>query len=153
MSAPPPDSEYAEQLSACFREQAPRVYAYALRRLQSPEDAEDLVAEVFLAAWCEVERLPDDPLPWLLGPARRRLANAWRILRRHHRLLLRLHAAAAAGPVPDHLDLDDSKDGPVLAALARLSNRTRPSLGASACQSGEYWIDTLTPVGCGMRAQ
>jgi RNA polymerase sigma-70 factor, ECF subfamily len=90
MSAPPPASSEAERLSYVYCQHVPRLYAFGLRRLPSPEDAEDLVAEVFIAAWREIERLPEDPLPWLLGLARRRLANAWRLLWRHERLLLGL---------------------------------------------------------------
>jgi hypothetical protein len=57
-----------------FRDHAGAVRAYAARR-SSLDDADDVVAEVFLIAWRRIDDLPDDPLPWLLGVARRVLAN------------------------------------------------------------------------------
>jgi RNA polymerase sigma-70 factor, ECF subfamily len=120
MTAPPPECEYAERLTRVFSEYAPQVYAYGLRRLKSPEDAEDLVAEVFLAAWRKVEQLPKEPAPWLLGIAYRRVVDAWRLARRHQRLLLALHTEAAA-IVPKYSNPEDTSKSPVLAALAGLT--------------------------------
>jgi RNA polymerase sigma-70 factor, ECF subfamily len=47
---------------------------FARRRLGASE-ADDLVADVFLVAWRRLGDVPGDPLPWLLGVARRVLAN------------------------------------------------------------------------------
>ena len=46
--------------------------AYAARRVKSPEDAADVVAETFLIAWRKVDKLPlgDDARLWLFGVAR-----------------------------------------------------------------------------------
>jgi DNA-directed RNA polymerase specialized sigma24 family protein len=53
------------------------VLGYALRRLDDPEDAADVAAETFLVAWRRLDDVPagDDARPWLLGVARRVLAN------------------------------------------------------------------------------
>ena len=57
-----------------YGDYADRVHAYALRRT-SPAAADDVVAEVFLVVWRRLHKVPDEPLPWLLGVARRVLAN------------------------------------------------------------------------------
>lgn len=53
---------------------APTVKAYVLRRA-APAVADDLVAEVFVVCWRRFEEVPADPLPWLLGVARRVLST------------------------------------------------------------------------------
>jgi RNA polymerase sigma-70 factor (ECF subfamily) len=57
-----------------YREHAGAVLAYARRRTTHAA-ADDVVAEVFLIAWRRLDGVPDEPLPWLLGVARRVLAN------------------------------------------------------------------------------
>lgn len=57
-----------------YRAHGDRVHAYALRR-STPATADDVTAEVFLIAWRRLDRVPDEPLPWLLAVARRVLAN------------------------------------------------------------------------------
>jgi RNA polymerase sigma-70 factor (ECF subfamily) len=63
--------------------------AYARRRTDGAT-ADDVVADVFLTAWRRLDDVPSDPLPWLLGIARRILANRRRSEARtaalHHRL-------------------------------------------------------------------
>ena len=49
---------------------------------------------MFLTAWRRFDRVPDDALPWLLGVARRVLANARRSAARRPALAV----AASAGP-------------------------------------------------------
>ena len=39
-------------------------------------NADDVVSETFLVAWRRLEAIGEDPLPWLLGVARRVLSNA-----------------------------------------------------------------------------
>jgi Sigma-70 region 2 len=64
------DERFAQVFDAHFR----AVSAYALRRT-TPAEAEDVVAETFLVAWRRLDELPEDPKAWLLGVARRILAN------------------------------------------------------------------------------
>ncbi|MEA2332246.1 MAG: hypothetical protein QOH58_2384 [Thermoleophilaceae bacterium] len=68
------------------------VLGYALRRLDDPQDAADTVAETFLVAWRRLDDVPrgGDARPWLLGVARRVLANQRRSVRRHVGLADRL---------------------------------------------------------------
>lgn len=53
------------------------VRTYVRRRVDS-QDADDVVADVFVIAWRRLRDVPEDPLPWLLGVARRVMANRWR---------------------------------------------------------------------------
>lgn len=112
---------------------AAAVRAYALRRTGAAY-ADDVCAEVWLIAWRRMDRVPEDALPWLLGVARRVLANQ----RRGHRRLAALrdriardHPAEAAAPtIPG--------DRPLAAALGRLRPSDREALLLVA------W-DELTP--------
>jgi len=87
--------ELAEQRFArLYREHGREILGYALRRCPEPEDAADVVAETFLAAW---RRLPDVPSGgearlWLFGAARLILANQRRGERRRNRLTEHLRA-------------------------------------------------------------
>jgi RNA polymerase sigma-70 factor, ECF subfamily len=78
-----------------FREHGAAVRAYARRRIGEAA-ADDVVSEVFVIAWRRVDALPDDPLPWLYGCARRVLANQRRGARRQEALAVRL--AELRGP-------------------------------------------------------
>ena len=57
-----------------YQQHAGAVLTFARRR-GAAADADDVVAEVFLAAWRRWDELPADPLPWLLGIARGVLTN------------------------------------------------------------------------------
>jgi RNA polymerase sigma-70 factor (ECF subfamily) len=72
------------------------VRAYVLRRT-APEAADDVVADVFLVAWRRLDEVPADPLPWLLGTARRVLANRRRSQQRAFALRDRLVSEPASG--------------------------------------------------------
>jgi RNA polymerase sigma factor (sigma-70 family) len=83
-----------ERFEFVYRENYGRVLAYALRR-STPELAHDVVADTFLVAWRRLDRLPEEPLPWLLAVARKTLANHRRAGHRREALLLRLEAVDA----------------------------------------------------------
>lgn len=72
----------AKRFEAIFRANQRRVLAYALRRSADREQAEEVVSEVFLVAWRRLSELPPEPTAWLLGVARRVLANQRRSARR-----------------------------------------------------------------------
>jgi RNA polymerase sigma-70 factor (ECF subfamily) len=110
-----------EQLYALH---AGAVRGYAMRRCE-PETADDVVADVFLVAWRRRSELPEDPLPWLLGIARRVLANHARSQSRRVRLQDRLAAEPTATESPAQADGESAR---LSAALARLSERDRELL-------------------------
>ena len=113
-----------------FRQHYPQVDAYVRRRTTG--DAGDVVGEVFLTAWRRLDRVPADSLPWLLGVARKALANARRS--EHRRPAV---AIADAGGVPGP-ESNPAERLEVAEAFARLSDRDREVLMLVA------W-DGLTP--------
>jgi RNA polymerase sigma factor (sigma-70 family) len=71
----------------------PRVLAYLARRIDSPGDAADLLAEILATAWRRVDDLPTDngeAAAWLFGIARGTLANHRRGQTRRRALAERL---------------------------------------------------------------
>jgi len=101
-----------------YAEQFDRVSAYALSRADR-QLAEDAVARTFEVAWRRVSDLPAEPLPWLLGVARRSLSELRRAQRRRDGLLERIATAqplAFADPADDLATRDR-----LLAALNCLS--------------------------------
>jgi RNA polymerase sigma-70 factor, ECF subfamily len=111
-----------EQLYAAH---AGAVRGYAMRRCD-PETADDVVADVFLVAWRRRAELPEEPLPWLLGIARRVVANHARGQSRRVRLHDRLAAEPTVAAAPAHADARESAR--LSAALARLSESDRELL-------------------------
>ncbi len=118
------------EFEALYALHAGAVRGYAMRRCD-PETADDVVADVFLIAWRRRADLPEDPLPWLLGTARRVLANHERGQSRRSRLWDRLASqpiAAAATP---------QVSGRLQTALAGLSDRDRELLTLMAWEGLE----------------
>ena len=77
------------RFEALFRQNADTVLAYATRR-SSVDSAQEVVAETFAVAWRRLDVVPDPALPWLLGVARKVLANERRSRSRAEALTLRL---------------------------------------------------------------
>ncbi len=80
-----------------YAKHGPAVKAYVLRRADISA-ADDVVAEVFLVCWRRFDDVPADPLPWLLGVARRVLSTQRRGERRRGALRDRL-AERAGEPI------------------------------------------------------
>lgn len=112
-----------------YRRHASAVMAYALRRC-SPDDAADVVSETFVVAWRRFEELPDEPAvkPWLLGVARRVLANQRRSIRRRGDLVKKLSASMA--PRFEELSIPAGREEALVVteALAKLSKRDQELL-------------------------
>jgi len=93
-------SDRAARFHVLYDEAYARMMAYAMRRVASRQDAEDVVSEVFTIAWRRLEEIPIDArrLPWMYGAARRTLANHYRGRDRKERLVGRLrHEPPPAG--------------------------------------------------------
>lgn len=113
-----------------FDEHRRAVLAYALRRVDDPADAADVLAETFLIAWRRLDEVPAGAgaKPWLLAVARRVLSNQRRGARRRLGLADRLaqELSAYRPAVPTESDLL------VRRALAGLSDADREVLLLSA---------------------
>jgi RNA polymerase sigma-70 factor, ECF subfamily len=103
---------------------ASAVKAYVLRRAD-PSLADDIVAEVFLICWRRLDDLPAEPLPWLLGAARKVLSTSRRGERRRDALAERLSADEEFPAVAQALG---AGDGVLAQALGRLSDDDRELL-------------------------
>jgi RNA polymerase sigma-70 factor (ECF subfamily) len=57
-----------------YRETVRRLFAYVLTRTHR-DNASDVVSSTYLVAWRRFEDVPADALPWLIGVARRVLAD------------------------------------------------------------------------------
>ena len=111
------------RLEELFARHAEGVLAYARRRTD-PTSAQDVVSEVFVVAWRRLEDVPlDDAMPWLLGCARRVLANDRRSAQRRAALVQRL--AESPGPSMYWADVEDRS---LAEALSTLSERDRELL-------------------------
>jgi len=116
----------AEAFGVIYDRHCDSIYRYLARRLDSREQAEDLVSTVFLEAWrCRARARHDNgsPLPWLFGIARmtlrRNARTAARALRAFARLAVEPVQADHAEGVADVLDREaDARR--VLAAFRQL---------------------------------
>lgn len=98
----------------------PRVLLYAVRRV-GRDAANEILSETFLQAWRRWEDVPDPAFPWLIGTARRVIANQRRGVRRRDHLELQLRfLSEAAAPSEDAGVLSVERDE----ALKRLMGLT-----------------------------
>lgn len=95
------------------------VRAYVRRR--APESlVDDVVSETFIVCWRKLDRVPDEPLPWLYAVARKTLANQRRRLERDRRVRAADDAVTTEpAPVGDRV---------LARAFATLSERDREVL-------------------------
>ena len=116
------EDEQRSRFEAIFRRYSGDVLAYARRRT-TPEAAADAVADTFLTAWRRIDDVPDEPLPWLLGVARRVLANQSRGERRRQALQARvlLHTPSASSAM-------GAEDRDALIAVSRLPKAEREAI-------------------------
>jgi RNA polymerase sigma-70 factor, ECF subfamily len=70
-----PTTGRAAQFEGIFSSCYSKVLGYAIRRTDDRTAAEDAVSETFLVAWRRLDDVPEEALPWLLGVARKVLAN------------------------------------------------------------------------------
>jgi RNA polymerase sigma factor (sigma-70 family) len=110
----------------CYEANFASVYRYVAARERDRAEVGDVVSEVFAVAWRrrnERPALADERL-WLLGVARRVLADHWRSGSRRRRLFLRLAAEPVAGAEPSDGELAER----VEAAMSALGERDREAL-------------------------
>jgi RNA polymerase sigma-70 factor, ECF subfamily len=133
-------------LDGWFRAHADSVLAYLLHRTDR-DTAHDVLQEVFVIAFRKADVVPEPPIGWLFGTARRVLANTLRSQRRRDQLLDRLAEDAAATADTDLAELK----GAFAATMRDLSDADREVLTLS----GWYGLsptDAALALGCSPNA-
>ncbi|WP_375502845.1 RNA polymerase sigma factor [uncultured Jatrophihabitans sp.] len=140
---PARDEVWFEQL---YRTHHGAVLAYARRRVA---DADDVVAEVFSAAWRSRDRVPEPPLPWLYRTAANHVLHAHRARGRRDRLSVRATQLDTSASATDPADgvvarLDTSRR--VESAFDRLS--TAGSMTRRPAPTTAGWLPGSLPQRC-----
>jgi RNA polymerase sigma-70 factor (ECF subfamily) len=150
--SPPQDglAERQARFEALYAANHAPILGYALRRVTSPDDAADILAETFLTAWRRLDELPtgDEAKLWLYGVARRVLANYYRGERRRSALADRLRAELASSYVPPEFDGESAK---IAEALRRIPREQRELLALNAWEGLDYG-EIATVLGCSRNA-
>ncbi|MEP7023002.1 MAG: RNA polymerase sigma factor [Actinomycetota bacterium] len=130
----PGDQPGERRFRSLYTDHYRSIQAYAVRRVPSPADVSDVVADVFTIAWRRLGAIPDPPDDrlWLYGVARRVVAGRHRSARRSHQLTQRLAASAATAPpslTPAASDpaADPVADNPAVARLRAAMSTLRPA--------------------------
>ena len=91
---PDADADRRARFTGAYRWLYIPVTGYVMRRVDTPEDAAEIVAETFLVLWRRFDDAPagDALRPWTFGIARHVMANQRRGERRRGELGERLHA-------------------------------------------------------------
>ena len=122
---PPIDVDRQARFNDLFDQHYAAVRAYIARRSGTAGVVDDVLSETFLVAWRRIDSVPPDGLPWLLGVARRVLANQRRGEARRGALVHALAGMLPRGPVAEP---DGEVFGELSEALAALSAREREAL-------------------------
>ena len=135
MKSASPGSRLDEPPAAVlYRQHGPLIFAWLLKQVHSWEDAEDLLLEVFLAAFEEQRLLavPDEKrLAWLLSVAQHKLIDYYR--RSHRREQVPLEAVEGAleadeAETPEAVALHHEQQAYLRAALQALPQTQREVL-------------------------
>ena len=121
------DSDRRAQFEAMFAAHHDAVRRYVVRR-QSGALVDDAIADTFLVAWRRLDEMPERTLPWLLGVARRVLADQRRAGRRRRSLSERLHVKALTDGVARDWEPPAGLASELASALAALTEHEREAL-------------------------
>ena len=119
-------SDQPEDFERVFDECYEPVLRYVARRV-APDAVQDVVSDTFLVAWRRRADRRGEPLPWLLGIARRVAATQRRGSARRDALQARLRAAESDAP-PDPSGGLQAADPRLAQAFACLPERDREAL-------------------------
>jgi len=122
------------------------VRAYAWRR--EHDTADDVVAETFALAWQRLERVPSEPLPWLISMARNVRLNQERGERRRRDRELR--SAQTGDDAPSFMDGLEARSS-LADAFRRLPERDREVLLLAAWERLDR-AGLATALGCSRTA-
>jgi RNA polymerase sigma-70 factor (ECF subfamily) len=107
---------------ALHKDNYPRVYKFVQRRVNDPELAQELAADVFRVAWQKQDGSVGVAVTWLLTIARNLIGNAYRSRERQHALQdklkqnvqIRFEADYENAPVQEAMDALREKDRDIL---------------------------------------
>jgi RNA polymerase sigma factor (sigma-70 family) len=119
------DNTRQQRFEQLYREHFDRVAAYLLARADR-DSAADALARTFEIAWRRLDDMPAQAMPWLLGVARRVLADGRRSQRRHDALIERM-AGNINETALDHAGMVVDR-AHALAAIAGLNANQREAL-------------------------
>lgn len=115
------------QVDALYQQHARAVLAYLCRRLPTLADAEDALADVFLAALTACAGGASPSIGWLLVVARRRVADFYRERERHPVAVLPIDSPTIQAE-PEALSLRGEAHRELLALLAGLPDEQQEVL-------------------------
>ncbi|MGO4585975.1 RNA polymerase sigma factor [Arthrobacter sp. 2RAF6] len=90
-------SEGESAFVALHRDTYPRIFRFVRRRVEDPQVAEELAADVFRVAWQKWDEASSVDVAWLFTVARNLLGNAYRSHRRQAALHERLRESVVSG--------------------------------------------------------
>lgn len=113
-------AERAAQLLTLYDEALPEIHGYLIRRCRSRLLAEDLTAEVFLAAVSSVkaDKVETVTVAWLIGVARNKLVDHWRREEREQRRLKAIAGELSEPPDGWEAVIDRRVSQEILAGMA-----------------------------------
>lgn len=117
------EAEFGE----AWERDGPRVAAYVRRHLPA-DDVQDVVAETFLQAWRRWDDVPNPPIAWLIGTARKVIGNSRRATRRRVALHERIVMLDSAARSSADAGMVATERMAALEALAGLSDGQREAL-------------------------
>jgi RNA polymerase sigma-70 factor (ECF subfamily) len=111
-----------------YRSTATDLLAFLTRRASDPEEATDILAEVYLVAWRRLDKVPTDEGArlWLFGVAQKLLLKSNRQLRSYQDIVRGITAEMSAGT--SHSKPDDEFTDRVRASLRKLPKAQREAL-------------------------
>lgn len=122
-----PGGDREERFTRLVYQNADAVHRYLRRRHHGADatDVEDLLADVMMVAWKQLDNVPAEAeLPWLYGVARRRLSNARHRSARRERIQAPMRPRDSAASAEDAAVADLALEE----ALSRLTDKEREVL-------------------------
>ena len=86
---------------ALYKDCYPQVHRYVLRRVEDPELAQELAADVFRVAWQKWDGSDATEIAWLLTVTRNLIGNAYRARDRHRALQDKLKLSSVQDSIAD----------------------------------------------------
>jgi RNA polymerase sigma-70 factor, ECF subfamily len=138
---------------AAFQRHYDALLAYALRRTNSRDDAEEVVATTFATAWRRIDAMPDEPgtVIWLYRVGWRTLANQRRGNARRARLVGRISGLRTDDEPDVSTPAGDLATERLLRALDQLKGGEREVLRLIAWEELTY-AEAASVLGCSPNA-